>query len=676
MQEPISPPTWSKARWADTKRCAGAWRSIGASAFVVRCLTYGIWDPPTRPFKNGRFLPRIPQTEEDLEFGLADLEEGCQYGTYQEVSRSYATHQVQKGCYVSSAFVDWSKGKGRFIINFKVQSTHWDKKSVIMEPLSSFGTCLTRGDHLLSFDWKSGYRHMRLHSRMWNWFLFQYNGKFYRCIALPFGWTRSPYWFCHLLSPVTRYMRSALCCRVLQWIDDYLLVPGTGSVPSTSEDCSQLCQILDGLFPRLGLLRHPEKGVWGSGVTRLEHLGVVIDTVQFRYFITDEKLRTLQKKARHLLQTAARSRRWVRENVVRTFTGGAISQLVPIPLARFFTRGLYDDLKCTQVRRGRYPNQSIRLSNAGRRDLEAWSTMLAGDGRLICAGEPSWNLHTDAADVGYGGTLGTDLEPGSPGDVHVQAVWSPFLRLKSITMRELVAVRKTLQHDLIQARLSGRKDTVLLHVDNMAVFYIVNNMVSSSPVLMSELRRLHHLLTQMKVTLKAAWIPSAVNKYADRLSRTWNTHDLAATPSLIESLVKSLQLQTVRRYWPLKDAPSARARVVEAQFANPWGDGVSRLWNPPPQWIALTLLKIEAEKAHGLIIVPHWTGASWYKLLQRLSLSSRIIQPGSVSLFTSASANPAWAIELAEVGHRPNEQFAIQSLLNSPTPLPDEQASD
>lgn len=256
----------------------------------------------------------------------------------------------------------------------------WEKKAVVMHSFSSFGACMVQGDHMLSFDWKSGYRHFALHPRMWDWFLFQYDRKFYRCIALPFGWTRSPYWFCHLLSPLTRYLRSALLCRVLQWIDDYLLIPGVGTVASAPEDCLQLSMVLDRLFPRLGLLRHPDKGVWGQGTTRLEHVGVVIDTVQFRYFITPSKLQTLHERTMNLIRTASVSKRWVRESQVRSFTGTAISQLVFVPLARFFTRGLYDDLRVVQLRRGKYPEQIIRLTNAGRRDLQAWASMLAGDG--------------------------------------------------------------------------------------------------------------------------------------------------------------------------------------------------------------------------------------------------------------------------------------------------------
>lgn len=652
------PASWKQARWASTRRRAKNWETIGASAFVIRTLLYGVWDPPQRPFLDGRELPGVPQSPKDLEFGLSELEEGCRVGTYQQVSVFHARQQMKKGALISGAFVTWKQEKPRFIINLKEQSQHWDKRSVQMDTISSFGSCLCPGDRLLSFDWSAGYRHFALHSRMWDWFLFHYDGRYYRCIALPFGWTASPFWFVKLLSPLTRYMRRELLLRVLVWLDDYLIAPGDGSLPSTAQDCIMASRTLDSLFERLGLLRHPGKGVWGSGSTRLEHLGLVIDTEAFRYFIAPSKLRNLREMANSLRHTARQRSRWVRENVLMSFCGSAVSQLVPLPLARFFTRSLYDALKKDAPRRGRYPERTVKLSHVALRDLRSWSTMLAGDGRLIYGGKPSWCLHTDAADVGYGGTLGRDMTAGSEGEISVQGIWSPFLRLKSITLRELVAVRLTLENTLVQSHVSKDDSLLLLHVDNMSVFYIISNMVSANKELMAELRLLHQLLMQMKIKIRASWLPSALNKHADSLSRSWNPRDLAATPSLLASIAKSLQLQTVRRYWPLGEAPAARRKVIVAQFSEKWGDGRSRLWNPPPPWIGATLQKIREESAHGIIVVPNWTGAPWFAILRQLWLSSRVVVPEEGQpLFTSPHANPVWELLLAEVGTRPPDLY-------------------
>jgi hypothetical protein len=106
---------------------------------------------------------------------------------------------VRTGRMVSSAFTVWqgegSERKGSFVINFERQSRHWQKGSVKMEMLPGFAPGLVRNDVLTSWNVKSGYRHFYLHQRMRDYFLFHYGGRFYRFVALPFGWGRSVLWF-------------------------------------------------------------------------------------------------------------------------------------------------------------------------------------------------------------------------------------------------------------------------------------------------------------------------------------------------------------------------------------------------------------------------------------------------------------------------------------------------
>jgi hypothetical protein len=56
---------------------ADRWAELGASGYEERAIRFGILDPPSVPFTAGTILPYIPETEEDLEFGKADLSSGC-----------------------------------------------------------------------------------------------------------------------------------------------------------------------------------------------------------------------------------------------------------------------------------------------------------------------------------------------------------------------------------------------------------------------------------------------------------------------------------------------------------------------------------------------------------------------------------------------------------------------
>jgi hypothetical protein len=65
-----------------------------------------------------------------------------------------------------------------------------------------------------------------------------------------------------------------------------------------------------------------------------------------------------------------------------------------------------------------------------------------------------------------------------------------------------------------------RRDAVIkLYTDNIVTIFVVNKWVSKSPVIMAELRRLHQLCKRHGLELELHHLPSALNQYADRLSR-------------------------------------------------------------------------------------------------------------------------------------------------------------
>jgi hypothetical protein len=259
----VPPSRMPEALWRRTQTRVAAWRSLGASPFLVRQIEFGINDPPVIPFSTGEVLGELPQNEEGLAFGLEDLDKGCKEGIYREVDPAYVAEAVGKGFMVSSLFVIWQEGsgerKGRFIVNFAKQSKHWEKGSVRMETLPAYALELQKGDHMISFDIQSGYRHFRLAPHMRDMFLFRYAGRFFQCVALPFGWGRSPMWFTKLLRPKVQHLRSSELYRVLPYLDDFLIVPSQAGIIADLAVCGGATSKIDALLDELGLLR-PNEG--------------------------------------------------------------------------------------------------------------------------------------------------------------------------------------------------------------------------------------------------------------------------------------------------------------------------------------------------------------------------------------------------------------------------------
>lgn len=680
--------------WVGTSRRADAWRELGASEFVCRAIQYGIVDMPRVPFEGGWILPEVPQTEEDRVFAQGELEDGCRpgKGIYEEIAREEADRVVAEGKMVSSAFVVWQGDgearKGRFVVNFARQSKHWPKGSVKMETLPSFGLEMQKGDTLMSWDVKSGYRHFYLHPCMRDMFVFHYGGRFYRCIALPFGWGRSVLWFTKLMRPLVQHIRSKLGYRLLPWIDDFLCAPTDGRRPATKRDCRKAGAVLDVLLDKLGIRRHESKGCW-DGATRLEHLGFLLDTEQMRVFVTDAKVAKMRQLSQQLLLSVQRNRRLVSAAKLRHFCGVAVSLTLALPLARFYTRSLYWDAsiagrraaardgatepakseraarsEATSARGGArsmgrmarsgkrvVPPEfdKVRLSRQSIRDLRYWRSLARGEGRDLIRLEADRTMHSDAADVGYGGTLGLDTGAGQPGLWEGRGLWEARDRMEGITLRELKAVRLLLQRHFAEYVQDPSVQRLLLHEDNQAVVYVLNSMVSASRPMMAELRKLQALMAALGVKIEARWLPSAVNRFADGLSRTWDPGDTGATSTLLRSAQDAYQLEELFPFPPIGEHPIAREKHLRTQMDEDWGDGKARLFNPPFDLLPVVIRKLEAEGGCGVVVAPRWRAQSWYGRLVRLADRIHVLQQSASEPLFTRDVNPQWDMVLAEV---------------------------
>lgn len=68
-----------------------------------------------------------------------------------------------------------------------------------MERAAGYATITGEGDRFILLEATTGYRHFFFAPAIRNVFFFSYCGCFFRCIALPFGWSRSAKWFTKIL---------------------------------------------------------------------------------------------------------------------------------------------------------------------------------------------------------------------------------------------------------------------------------------------------------------------------------------------------------------------------------------------------------------------------------------------------------------------------------------------
>jgi hypothetical protein len=115
-------------------------------------------------------------------------------------------------------------------------------------------------------------------------------------------------------------------------------------------------------------------------------------------------------------------------------------------------------------------------------------------------------MHCDTSGYGWGAVLNEQLEARgfrSHIDKHQHDPWD-----------ELEAVQLAVVSFL--PLLRGRK--VLLNEDNKAVVVVLSHLTSRSPTMMDELRKLWELIDTNNISVRARYVRSAANVWADKLS--------------------------------------------------------------------------------------------------------------------------------------------------------------
>lgn len=260
------------------------------------------------------------------------------------------------------------------MISLEVQSTHWPKGSTRMEGLADFAASVQKENRFLSMDVQQGYHHLRLHPCMRKWFVFRYQGRYYTCVALPFGWGRSCIWFCGLMAYLVRHLRR-MGLWVLPYVDDLRIAPSPHGTWATLSHCLRESVRIDEVLRKLGVRRRRDKGVWREGGKRLEHLGVVVDSVLKRFEVTPFKADRVKKGAESLMRQVRQGRRYVVADSVRSFCGLCASFTLAMPWCCFYTRALFDSLMSgKRDARGR-----VRLNHQAISDLRFWADLARSD---------------------------------------------------------------------------------------------------------------------------------------------------------------------------------------------------------------------------------------------------------------------------------------------------------
>lgn len=231
------------------------------------------------------------------------------------------------------------------------------------------------------------------------------------------------------MRPLAVYMRNMLGYRVLWYLYDVLVAPQNRKA-ATVAYFFRASTRLDQVLERLGIARHPTNGVWGDLAQELDHLGFHLSTISMRFTVTEKKQGKMKRIRGNLLHQASQGKGMVSAECLTSVCGSAVSLMLAVPLARFYNRFLYECLLHARIKRDG-KRARVRLSKFTRRDLMFWRRLGPG-GRCIREQDTEVCAHSDAAELGCGGTLSCVMRPGES-SAPFQGIWSVEKRAMTIS---------------------------------------------------------------------------------------------------------------------------------------------------------------------------------------------------------------------------------------------------
>lgn len=529
---------------------------------------------------------------------------------------------------ISSAFVAHTGHKPRAVFDFKHPNDFQENASCKYETLQDLALTLRPGDALLSWDIRDAYHHLTIRPCDRTYLAFRTLGRVFVPVTMPFGLRVAPRTWTKVCRPVVGALRE-LGFRIIAYVDDFGgAPPAPPGVPATPEQAAAGFLLVAALLGCLGLLLHPVKGT-RDGPTSMQLLGHTVDTAAGLFLLPDARVDKTVGLGRALLHHALAHQRWVSFRALRRFCGTAVSSTLSVPTARYHLRSLFTALQFRHPRSG-----DARLGAQAVKYLRWWVDHASHckHGRPIWPGAATLQMDTDASGGGWGAVLGGLMEARGYHGTLRSGLHINVLELGAITLA-LRAFRPHIPPGTI----------IRLRTDSMVALGVIKATSSRSPVLMNEYRALHELCASMDVELRVKHVSSALNEWADRLSRendttdwtlldtTWSELENEYGPHTVDLFATDLNAR-YPRFYAQRSAPGATATNGLAQDwteENGWA-------NPPFHLVGPVVSKIISSNAAVTLIAPVWRAQPWWRRATEAASEWRVLPP-EAGVFTHGS---------------------------------------
>lgn len=587
------------------KYCVSNWLKITQDQWVIDAISGYCIDFDSQPFQT-RIPHEIPFNKEQRLIVenevLALLDKGAIIPSFHE-----------KDEFISTIFiVPKSNGKFRPVINLKYlnEFVHYDHFK--QETFKVVLDLLQENDFMTSIDLQDAYFSVPIHKDFQKYLKFSWGNQLFMFVSLPFGLKSAPYVFTKILKPVFAWFRHQNI-RCSYYIDDSLNMNGDRAV--CQNNTSTMVQTLE----QLGFVVNQLKSVL-IPTQRIVFFGFIIDTVEFKVFLTEDKIQKLITKSKLLL-----GKEVVIVRELASFIGSVVNAFYAVLEAPLHYRNMERN-KLAGLGSDMNFDNNVVLTEESRQELFWWSKFVVEkNGKRIRPREINTRCRTDASLQGWGAL---DLNTHK----HANGRWALHELGFSINYLELLAIFYGLQ-----SFYSQLKDIhIQIQSDNISAVTYINDMGGISSEGMDLLAKsIWEWCLTRDIYISAVYIPG-IDNTADFYSRNFSDST--------EWKLKESIFNRICQHFFLPDVDLFASRLNKqvdcfvSWFPEPgsihsdaftlnWGKFHPYLF-PPFNLIGKVINKILQDQVNeAILIFPYWKSQSWFPMLLECLISIPVRLP-------------------------------------------------
>ena len=532
-----------------------------------------------------------------------------------EVERFLSMGIIEKsnhepGEVISNIFCRKKKsGKIRLIGNFKDLNSeivyHKFKQSTIQNILD----LIRPGCFMCSIDLTDAYYCIGVHQNCRKFLKFMWNGQLYQFTCLGQGLSSAPRLFTKIMKVPIAVLREGGVI-IIVYIDDILIIG------ESFEKCKADTIWAVELLQSLGYVVNFPKSVL-TPTQILEHLGLIINSVDMTAKITKEKCDHFIDMSMKLLSTKRPS---IRE--VSRVLGTMVSYLPGAEFGKMHYRGLENCKKQALVwSRGNYEGK-MTLNKDALKDIQWWKDNIRGQCTLLLRPRPTHILSTDSSKLMWGAVLGNAKTGGN---------WTADECKLHINVQEMMGSLFGLR-----ALCAHLRDThIRIKTDSKTGACYINAKGGSKSEACNKVAiQIWDWCLERNIFVSAEHVKGKLNTEADFLSRNQdNSGEWSLLYSVFDDIIHSFKVT------PTIDLFANRNNCKVSRFISWQPDPFALCFNtflqfvdseyfwafPPFNLITKFLRKVHLEELEGIIVVPGWSTQPFFSLLLDLLVDVPII---------------------------------------------------